>query len=53
VVEVVESILININPKPRIILVDDNRYIVTILAGIFGLRGYEVYKTYTAEECIN
>ncbi len=41
----------NINP-PRIILVDDNKDIVSILAGTFGLNGYEV-KTYAAEECLN
>ena len=43
----------NINPKPRIILVDDNRDIVSILAGVFGLKGYEVYKAYAADECMN
>ena len=39
--------------SPRIILVDENKDIVSILAGIFGLNGYEVYKTYAAEECLN
>jgi DNA-binding response OmpR family regulator len=43
---------LNINP-PRIILVDDNKDVVSILAGIFGLNGYEVHKTYSAEECLN
>jgi DNA-binding NtrC family response regulator len=43
---------LNINP-PRIILVDGNKDIVSILAGIFGLNGYEVHKTYTVEECLN
>ena len=42
----------NINP-PRIILVDDNKDIVSILAGTFGLNGYEVHKTYAADECLN
>jgi hypothetical protein len=39
----------NINP-PRIILVDNNKDVVSILAGTFGLSGYEVHKTYAAEE---
>jgi len=43
---------LNINP-PRIILVDDNKDIVSILAGTFGLNGYEVHKAYAAEECLN
>ena len=42
----------NINP-PRIILVDNNKDVVSILAGTFGLNGYEVNKTYTEEECLN
>jgi DNA-binding response OmpR family regulator len=43
---------LNINP-PRIILVDNNKDVVSILAGTFGLNGYEVHKTYSAEECLN
>jgi DNA-binding response OmpR family regulator len=43
---------LNINPA-RIILVDDNKDIVSVLAGTFGLNGYEVHKTYSAEECLN
>ncbi|MDQ6666909.1 MAG: response regulator [Thermoproteota archaeon] len=39
--------------KLRIIIVDENREITSILAGTFGLKGYEVYKTYSAEECLN
>jgi DNA-binding response OmpR family regulator len=42
----------NVDP-PRIILVDDNKDIVSVLAGIFGLNGYEVHKAYNAEECLN
>jgi DNA-binding response OmpR family regulator len=34
-------------------LVDDNRDIVSILAGVFGLGGYEVYKIYNVEDCLN
>jgi DNA-binding response OmpR family regulator len=43
---------LNINP-PRIILLDNNKDVVSILAGTFGLNGYEVHKTYAAEECLN
>ena len=39
--------------KPRIILVDENKDVVSILAGTFGLKAYEVYKAYSAEECSN
>jgi len=35
--------------KLRIIIVDENRDITSILAGTFGLKGYEVYKTYSAD----
>lgn len=42
----------NINP-PRIILVDNNKDVVSILAGTFGLNEYEVHKTYTVDECLN
>jgi DNA-binding response OmpR family regulator len=38
---------------PRIVLVDDNKDIVSVLSGIFGLNGYEVHKAYSAEECLN
>ena len=50
---IVEGSWLNINPKPRIILVDENKDIVTILAGNLALKGYEVYKTYSAEECLS
>lgn len=39
--------------KPRIIIVDENKDVVSILAGTFGLKAYEVYKAYSAEECSN
>ena len=32
---------------------DEKRDITHILAGMFGLKGFEVYKTYSAEECLN
>jgi DNA-binding response OmpR family regulator len=43
---------LNINPH-KIILVDNNKDVVSILAGTFALNGYEVHKTYAAEECLN
>src|SRR5215467_13132987 len=39
--------------KLRIIIVDEKRDITHILAGMFDLKGFEVYKTYSAEECSN
>ncbi|MGB7953078.1 MAG: hypothetical protein WCF23_03785, partial [Candidatus Nitrosopolaris sp.] len=36
-----------------IIIVDENRDITYILAATFGLKGYEVYKAYSTEECLN
>jgi DNA-binding response OmpR family regulator len=39
--------------KRRIIIVDENKDVVSILAGTFGLKGYEVYKSHSAEECLN
>ena len=39
--------------KPRIIVVDENKDIVYIVAGAFGLKGFEVYKAYIVEECLN
>ena len=39
--------------KRRIIIVDENKDVVSILAGTFELNGYEVYKTFSAEECLN
>jgi DNA-binding response OmpR family regulator len=43
----------NIKSRLRIIIADDNRDVTSILAGTFGLKGYEVHKTYSAEECLN
>ncbi|MRN60663.1 MAG: response regulator [Nitrosopumilales archaeon] len=42
-----------LKPKLRIIIVDENRDVTSILAGTFGLKGYEVYKAYSVEECLN
>ncbi|MFZ0514155.1 MAG: response regulator [Candidatus Nitrosopolaris sp.] len=42
-----------LKPKLRIIIVDENRDITYILAGTFGLKGFEVYKAYSTEECLN
>ena len=39
--------------KRRIIIVDENKDVVSILAGTFGLNGYEVHKSFSAEECLN
>ena len=39
--------------KLRIIIVDENKDVVSILAGTFGLDGYEVHKSFSAEECLN
>jgi len=39
--------------KLRIIIVDENKDVVSILAGTFGLNGYEVHKSFSAEECLN
>ena len=39
--------------KRRIIIVDENKDVVSILAGTFGLSGYEVHKSFSAEECLN
>jgi len=43
----------NIKTELRIIIVDENRDITYILAGTFGLKGFEVYKAYSTEECLN
>jgi response regulator RpfG family c-di-GMP phosphodiesterase len=40
-------------PKLRIIIVDENRDITYILAGTLGLKGFEVFKAYITEECLN
>ncbi len=39
--------------KVRIIIVDENKDVVSTVAGTFGLKGYEVYKAYSAEECFD
>ena len=39
--------------KRRIIIVDENKDVISILAGTFGLDGYEVHKSFSAEECLN
>ncbi|MGC2574368.1 MAG: response regulator [Candidatus Nitrosopolaris sp.] len=37
----------------RILIVDENRDITNILAGAFGLKGFEVSKAYSIEECLD
>ena|SRR5437899_120561 len=39
--------------KIRIVIVDENKDVVSMVAAAFGLKGYEVYKAYSAEECFN
>jgi DNA-binding response OmpR family regulator len=39
--------------KVRILTADDNRDVTLLVAATFGLKGYEVYKTYSAEECLS
>jgi DNA-binding response OmpR family regulator len=39
--------------KVRILTADDNRDITLLVAATLGLKGYEVYKTYSAEECLS
>ena len=36
--------------KIRVLIADDNRDVNLLVAATFGLKGYEVYKTYSAEE---
>lgn len=36
--------------KIRVLITDDNRDVNLLVAATFGLKGYEVYKTYSAEE---
>jgi len=38
--------------KIRIIIADDDKDVNSLLAATFLLKGYEVYKTYSAEECL-
>ena len=39
--------------KIRILIADDNKDVNILLAATLVLKGYEVYKTYSADECIN
>jgi DNA-binding response OmpR family regulator len=39
--------------KIRILIADDNKDVNLLLAGTLVLKGYEVYKTYRADECIS
>jgi DNA-binding response OmpR family regulator len=41
------------NQKIRILTADDNKDVNMLIAATLVLKGYEVYKTYTAEECIS
>ena len=38
--------------KIKILIADDNKDVNIIIAAALGLQGYEVYKTYSAEECL-
>jgi DNA-binding response OmpR family regulator len=37
----------------RILIADDNKDVNLLLAATLVLKGYEVYKTYSAEECLS
>ncbi len=39
--------------KIRIIIADDEKDVNSLLAATFLLKGYEVYKTYSADECLS
>jgi DNA-binding response OmpR family regulator len=39
--------------KIRILIVNENKDVNILLAATLVLKGYEVYKTHSAEECIN
>ena len=41
------------NQKIRILTADDHKDVNTLVAATLVLKGYEVYKTYSAEECIS
>ena len=41
------------NQKIRILTADDNNDVNTLIAATLVLKGYEVYKTYSADECIS
>ena len=38
--------------KIKILIVDDNRDVNLLVAATLVLKGYEVYKTYSADECL-
>jgi CheY-like chemotaxis protein len=37
----------------RILIADENKDVNILLAATLVLKGYEVYKTYSADECIS
>ena len=39
--------------KIRILIANENKDVNTIVAATFVLKGYEAYKTYSADECIS
>ena len=39
--------------KVRVLIADDNKDVNILLAATLVLKGYEVYKTYSADECIS
>ena len=39
--------------KIRVLIVDENRDVNLLVAATFGLKGYEVYKAHSAEECLS
>jgi DNA-binding response OmpR family regulator len=41
------------NQKIRVLTADDNKDVNILLAATLVLKGYEVYKTFSAEECIS
>ena len=43
----------DIDQKPKVIIGEENVDINSLIAGTFGLKGYEVYKAFSAEECIS
>jgi DNA-binding response OmpR family regulator len=43
----------SLNQKLRIIIADDDMDVNSYLAATFVLKGYEVYKTYSADECLS
>ena len=39
--------------KIKILIVDDNKDVNLLISATLVLKGYEVYKTYSAEECVS